>query len=118
MMIYEVDHRHAEITASEIVVEHSKIFSSPAVRSEPTPEVDEALYLARSTSFRSIAARANHLALGGLDVQYACKEVSPAMASPKEVDGNKLTRLATYLKGGPRLAHRYWRTRGENMMKV
>ena len=119
MITYEPDPRHAEIIMKEMGVESSKPLTSPAVRSEvEDDEGEDQLAEEQSTAIRSIVARAGHLTLDGPDIQYVCKEVSSAMASPCERNLDMLRRFAKYLRGRARLVHRCWRPNKPDTMKV
>ena len=57
----------------------------------------------RATQIRSVAAKCNCLASDRPDIQFATKEVSRGMANPTDGDGEKLKRLARYLKTVPKM---------------
>ena len=57
----------------------------------------------KATEYLGFAARAHHLAVDRLDIQYAVQELCRGMASPTVGDRRALKRLARYLAGAPRL---------------
>jgi len=71
--------------------------------------VDESppMALRDATAYRGITARPNYLAQGRADIQYACKEASRRMASPREADQLMPTRTARYLIGAPRFKQKF-----------
>ena len=54
-----------------------------------------------------MAARANYLAVDGMDIQNVVKEMCKNMMQPNVGDLRKLKRLARYLKGKPRTDSQY-----------
>ena len=72
---------------------------------EPWREEEEAAPLgpAQAREYRTLAARANYLALDRPDIQFAVKESCRGMAAPVVGDRRKLKRLARYLLEVPRL---------------
>ena len=131
-MEFEPDQRHAEIIVKSMDV--SKGVATPGTRDEATaagvPDVPkpvesvEALEKditaselvespllegAEATTFRSMAARANFLALDRPDIQFSVKEVARRMARPRWSDWALLKRLARYLVVAPRcVTHFAW----------
>ena len=118
---YEADPRHAQLLIREILGEknNDKPVVTPGVREVADKEEDVLRHIqelkkgkpdaeGRAASgvvvfrYRSIAARANVLALDRVDIQYAVKEIARKMAAPDDTDEDKLRRLALYLKGRPR----------------
>ena len=93
-MIYDVDPRRIDIFASEMGLDHAKPLSSPATKIDADVEGDEHLAVECSTAFRSIAARATRSEWDRPDIQCVCKEVSSAMASPKQCGWPRLRRSA------------------------
>ena len=57
--------------------------------------------------YRVVAARANYLALGRVDIQYATKGCCRGMARPQVLHMSMLKRLARYLVGRPRAVWQY-----------
>ena len=55
-----------------------------------------------ATQYRALAARLNYLALDRADLQFAAKEISKYMSSPKDADWVKIKRVGRYLLGTPR----------------
>ena len=118
---YDADPRHAQLLIREILGEknNDKPVVTPGVRETVDKEEDVLKHIqelkkgkpdaeGRANSgvvvfrYRSIAARANFLALDRVDIQYAVKEIAWKMAAPDDADEDKLRRLALYLKGRPR----------------
>jgi hypothetical protein len=60
-----------------------------------------------ATAYRGITARLNYLAQDRADIQYACKEASRRMASPREADWLMPKRIARYLIGAPRFEQKF-----------
>ena len=106
-MTYEPDPRHAELIVKQLGLESAKSLATPTVRDDdPTIEGEEGkvepLSPEWTTSYKSIVARANFLALDVPDIQFACKELSQRMATPDAADWPKLKRFGRYLAGRPR----------------
>ena len=81
---------------------------TPSVKPSFTElEEDVELRTDLHTAFRGAAARANYLAAGRLDCQYACKEICQSMAKPSAQSWKALRRLCRYLVGAPRLIYRF-----------
>ena len=57
----------------------------------------------QATKFRGIIARLNYLSMDRPDIQYATREASKRMATPREADWRVLQRIGRYLVGVPRL---------------
>ena len=129
---FEPDQRHAEIIIRSMDV--SKGVGTPGSRDEAssasTPvmakpvesvkalerdilaaELEDSPLLEgpEATTFRSMAARANFLALDRADIQFAVKEIARRMARPRWTDWALLKRLARYLVTAPRcVTHYVW----------
>ena len=125
-ILYEADPRHAELLIKEVLGESpvGKPAVTPGIKVEQDSEAlimkriedikkqgakiknEEVLTPERKreiTQYKSIAARANFLAMDRADLQYSDKEIARKMCAPDEDDWNKLKRLASYLRGKPRL---------------
>ena len=91
---YEPDQRHADMIIDALGLQHSKGVSTPAEEEKAWEEEgnNEELGSEKATLFRRVAARANYLALGRADIQYAMKEICRGMASPTVVDRKELKR--------------------------
>ena len=77
---------------------------TPGIKALPVQiAVDALLDPTRHTMFRGIAARANYLAAGRPDCQFAAKEICRWMSAPTELALQALKRLCRYLVGRPRL---------------
>ena len=99
MITYEANLRHVEVIVEDIGVEHREPLTSPAVKSAGAKKDDEEEFAKeKGSAFRPLCARAGYLAMGGPDVQFACEEVSSAMAAPNVKDWDESDRLATYLR--------------------
>ena len=70
----------------------------------PRRDNDDEVLLAgeEATLYRAIVARLNYLAQDRPDLQYASKEVSRRMATPRRGDWAALKRIGRYLVGAPR----------------
>ena len=85
---YEADQRHAEIIVREWGLKpDSKSVNSPgtAIKWEEL-EDDEPLNPQERTWYRQIVARGNNISQDRCDIQYAVKELSRGMSSPKASD--------------------------------
>ena len=110
---YEADPRHAEIVVEQLGLVGAKPVVTPGCREEaaeatrddgePEDDSDNLLVGIEATMYRGIVARLNYLALDRPDIQYACKEVSRKMSSPREQDWTQVKRIGRYLIGAPRL---------------
>ena len=90
----------------EMGLEKCKGLSTPGVDDHSDSD-DVELMDWRATQFRSLAARANYLALDRPDIQYAVKELCRTMSRPTESSWRKLTRVAKYLIHRPRMVLDY-----------
>ena len=64
-----------------------------------------------ATQYRGLTARANYMAQGRAEIQYAVKELCRTMSAPNNDSWGKLKRLAKYLAGRPRAVSLYlWQT--------
>ena len=81
--------------------------AASGMRKEEEPEDEDELHKEDATAYRGMVARANYLAQDRLDIQYAVKECSRAMANPTMGDWKKLKRLASYLVDKKRIRLRY-----------
>ena len=70
----EADQRHGELIAQELGLEKAKGLSTPGI-DEPLKDDDEVLTDWRAGKYRSLAARANYLALDRADIQFSVKEL-------------------------------------------
>ena len=101
---YEADRRHAEKIVEEMDLVVGKVAVTPGVTEKIDEQMaDKAVSKEASRKYRSVTARANYLAADKVDIQYAVKECSKSMATPKNTDLPKLKRLGRYLKSHPRL---------------
>ena len=60
---------------------------------------EEKLQKDEEKAFRSVAARANYMALDIPNIQYPVKEVCRSMAAPTTTSYSKLKKLARYIAG-------------------
>lgn len=91
MIIYEAGRRHADTITNELGVQHAKSAPSPAVEADNGRERDASeLVPGQSSAFRSIAVRANQLAMDRPNIQIACKEICASMAKPIQQDWGRL----------------------------
>ena len=102
----EADQRHGELIVQEMELDKAKGLSTPGI-DEPLKDDDEPLRDWRVTRYRSLAARANYLALDRPDLQFAVKEMCRSMSRPTERSWRQLTRVAKYLIAKPRMVMRF-----------
>ena len=74
---YEADQRHGEMIIAAMNLYKAKGVSSPGEKGKPWAEDEEATRLNpdMATEFRTLAARANYLALDRPDIQFATKYI-------------------------------------------
>ena len=111
---YEPDQRHAELLVSALDLKQAKAVQTPWEEDRPWKEAEEDMPLQEEEvrKYRSLAARANYLALDRCDIQYAVKEICRGMANPTRKDYRRLKRLGRYLVGRPRMVARFpWQKR-------
>ena len=101
---YEADQRHAAIIVRELGLKpDSKSANSPGTAAKwEELEDDEPLNPQERTWYRQIVARGNYISQDRCDIQYAVKELSRGMISPKASDMRALKRLGRYLVGRTR----------------
>ena len=106
---YEADQRHAEYIINALNLQESNPLSTPQEADQPWKQNEEAVLLdgGKAYEYRSLAARANYLAVDRMDIQNAVKEMCKNMTQPTVGDWRKLKRLARYLKGKPRTVSQY-----------
>ena len=61
-----------------------------------------------NTAFRGAAARVKYLVPDGIELQYACKEVSRWMANTSLHAWQALKRICRYFVRAPRLVYEFW----------
>jgi len=111
---YEADQRHADIIIDALNLNGAKPVQTPSEDDKPwkSEEDEQVLNDKEAREYRSLAARANYLALDRADIQFACKEICRGMANPTRGHHRKLKRLARYLIGVPRVVIKYkWQKR-------
>ena len=101
---YEADPRHRQVILKELGLEGCSPVTTPFGPQEQGCLQDEGELLsgAEAIKFRAIVARLNYLAADRPDIQYAAKEVSKRMATPRKPDWQLLKRLGRYLAGSAR----------------
>ena len=123
---YEADPRHAEIILQQLNIEACKPVVTPGTREEGRAKdgdvdnmmVDRPLEDSRCTAYRGIVARANYLSPDRPDIAYAVKELARGMSKPTSGDWCRLKRLARYLKGQPRVVHKFNWQRATDKLSV
>ena len=81
-----------------------------AVDEKPTlPWEEKEMTASEATQYRAVVARCNFLSVDRPDIQFASKECSRCMSSPKNGDWEALKRLGRYLLSRPRVVHLYKR---------
>ena len=118
---YEADPRHAQVLIKELLEGKKKRpVVTPGMKEEheDTKRREEGITKVKKegngkkneeedevegTRYRGLAARANFLAADRVDIQYAVKEACRRMSRPTRKDWEKLTRIAQYLLGKPRM---------------
>ena len=103
----EADPRHAELVIEQLGVGGSRSVVTPGVDDDDDETVEVDIEGADATRFRGVAARCNYLAFDRPDLQYATKEVCREMSKPTTGSLRRLTRIAQYLRGKPRLVWEY-----------
>ena len=107
-LLYECDPRHAEILVKEVgmkVGEKGNV-GTPGAKIEEE-DTDKPLSADLATKYRSLAARANFMALDRADIQFATKELSRFMQSPTDKSWMASVRLAKYLRWRPGYVQRF-----------
>ena len=102
---YEADPRHAEIVMK--LVNDNRVSRITGSKSGVNRDDSRELTSSECTKYRAATARCNFLAIGRPDIQFAAKEVSRFMSSPRECDWEDVYKIARYLKGTSRLKHRF-----------
>ena len=102
----EADPRHGEILIRELGLGQGKGLTTPGV-DDGLDEDGPELQPEQQSRYRSLAARANYLALDRPDIQYAVKELCRAMSKPTETAWKKLMRVGKYILHRPRLVLKY-----------
>jgi hypothetical protein len=105
----EADQRHAEMLIQQMDLEKAKGVDTPGEDLKKYEEDEDAVKLdgIHATKFRSLAARANYLAMDRPDIQYSVKELCREMSSPSRGAWKKLKRLIRYLINHPRLVLKF-----------
>ena len=97
----EADQRHAELIIETLELEDNKGVATAGVDDPVEEDID--LEGEKIFGYRSLAARANYLAVDRPDIMYAAKELCRKMSRPTVQAWHKLVRLGKYLKTKPRL---------------
>ena len=120
-LLYEADPRHVEILLQQGGA-NLRAVSTPMVKTktekrrfEEEADIEDAseegmgeeLTEAEVRWFRSLAARANYLAMDRPDLSFAAKELCRRMSCPRASDAASLQRLIQYLSGAGRVVYRY-----------
>ena len=103
---YEADQRHAQLIIDGLHMRHANGVKTPgedARKCDLEEENGAPLVGPETTLFRALAARANYLAQGRSDIQFAAKEICRGMAAPTQAHIRMLKRLARYLLSVPRV---------------
>ena len=79
---------------------------------------EESLPPAEATVFRCVAARANFLSLGCLDLQFPVKQMSRGMAKPKVGSWKRMKKIARYLVNRKRIIWQFKWQDSENKFHV
>ena len=104
---YEPDRRHAELMIEALGLDqNSNGVVTPTAKIE-LKESDELLNSTAATMYRAITARGMYLSQDRSDIQYAVKETSRSMSSPKRSDWEKLKRIGRYLLDKKRYVMNY-----------
>jgi hypothetical protein len=117
---YEADPRHAQEICEHLQLEPwSKGLDVAAAREEDADQDDDReLEPDEAREFRSIAARANYLAMDRLDIQFASKEICRDMSAPTSKSQRKLKRLGRFLLKHPRLVITYADSGGNEELEI
>lgn len=103
---YEADPRHAEILLAGLAGVGERAVTTAGVRSKHAEGEEGAELSAQDAGlFRSLAARANYLAMDRADIAYAAKELCRRMKAPTATDLSALKRVARYLVSSARVVY-------------
>ena len=91
---YEADPRHAEIIIK--YAEDNKTSRIPGSKTDQDRELFAELTSDEASQYRAAAARCNFLAIDRPDIQFASKEASKYMSSPRECDWDMIRKIARY----------------------
>ena len=92
---YEADQQHVEIIIRDLGLKpDSKSVNTPGTAAKwEELEDDEPLNSQERSWYRQIVARGNYISLDRCDIQYAVKELSRSMSSPKASDMRALKKI-------------------------
>ena len=91
------DRRHAEIIIQTLGLDgRSNGVATPTAKVE-LKEVDQLRNFQMATLYRAITTRGIYLSQDRSDIQYAVKETSRSMSSPRKSDWERLKRIGRYL---------------------
>ena len=100
----EADQRHCELVIEQMDVAKERVLSTPGSdEAENEKEEGEELQGGQVRQYRATSARLNYLAQDRGDITYPVKEACREIARPTAGSWKRLTRIAQYLKGKPRL---------------
>ena len=108
MLSTKLTPRHVEQIVRDLDLLGAKSVTTPGVK--PTFEQachSPTLPQSKLSPFRSVAARANYLAMDRPDIQFAAKEVCRWMSAPTEASAVALGGLADNSTRMPRLRFKY-----------
>ena len=90
------------------------VLSSPGYKRDSSAEEESTpLELREARAFRALAVRANFLCMDRPDIAFAATECCRRMSAPRSEDVRALERVASYLRGRPRLVYRFPWQQGE-----
>ena len=89
---YEADPRHAEIVMA--LVKDGRTSAITGSKSSINRDSSRELSASECTQYRAATARCNFLAIDRPDIQFAVKEVSRFMSSPRVCDLDNVQKIA------------------------
>ena len=94
-LTWEADPRHAELVVQAFQVTGTRVTTPGAKeKAEDAEKGDLPLDAEDVALYRSVAMRAAYLSMDRPDIQYSCRELAKAMASPTQRHMTALKRLA------------------------
>ena len=117
-ILYQTDDKHVQLIISDLGLEKASAVSTPMTSADlrdlakvldEEGQIDESERMNEvdASSYRSIVARMNYLALDRSDLQQGCRHVCSFMSRPLEGCWQLAKRVGRYLVGKPRVIQRF-----------
>ena len=98
LIVYQHDHRHVDVLAKDLGLEHGNSVQTPATPDVMEEEESEPLIQVQHQQLRSQVARCLFLSQDRADITFIVNDLCQKMSSPNQQSLAKLKRRPRYLK--------------------